>query len=137
VRCLLIDIEGTVVPRETWKISRSAFRWLGEAKKSGIKICLISNSVRVKRVEELSSELDLPFVPLAFKPLPFSFIRAMKMLGGSRSDTAVIGDQLFMDILGGNLLGLHTIMVPSITPEKKLGRRFMRWLEGFFFTPER
>ncbi|MFH1442374.1 MAG: HAD hydrolase-like protein, partial [Candidatus Omnitrophota bacterium] len=76
---------------------------------------------------------------MGFKPLPFAFLRALKEIDAKPEETAMIGDQLFMDILGGNLVNLYTIYVKPLTPETFLPRIWMRqaedWVIGRFDTP--
>lgn len=47
------------------------------------------------------------------KPGPIMFEQAMARLGGTRENTAMLGDRLNTDIAGGNAAGLNTIMVLS------------------------
>jgi 4-nitrophenyl phosphatase len=53
------------------------------------------------------------------KPEPIMFEQAMKRIGGTRADTAMLGDRLETDIWGGQRAGLKTILVLSgvTTPE--------------------
>lgn len=134
-RNLFIDLEGTLISRETWEVLPEKLNWIQKAKDEGFKIYLVSNTIRIRKAKEISKLFGLPIIPASFKPLPFSFIKATKILGGEASNSAVIGDQLFMDVLGGNLLGLYTILVKPVSKERKLSRKFMRWLEGLFFKP--
>ena len=46
------------------------------------------------------------------------------------SNTAVIGDQIFTDILGGNILGLYTILVDPISSKEFFWTRLMRMAEA-------
>jgi HAD superfamily phosphatase (TIGR01668 family) len=46
-------------------------------------------------------------------------------------ETAVIGDQIFTDVLGGNRLGLYTILVTPISEKEFIWTRLMRKLERF------
>ena len=132
IRNLIIDLEGTLVPRETWAPAPETREWIKGVKSAGLKIILLSNTIFFRRSKEISENLGLPILCAAFKPLPFSFLKAVKLLSGSYSETAVIGDQLFMDVLGGNLLGLHTILVKPISTSKNPLRKFMRWMESRF-----
>lgn len=47
------------------------------------------------------------------KPGPIMFQQAMRRLGGTPADTAMVGDRLTTDIAGGQAAGLHTILVLS------------------------
>ncbi|MFH1542490.1 MAG: HAD hydrolase-like protein, partial [bacterium] len=71
----------------------------------------------------------LPFMHFGLKPLPFAFRKSMETLQSKPEETAMIGDQLFMDTLGGNLVNLYTIYVKPLTPETFLPRIWMRQAE--------
>lgn len=102
-------------------------RWLENGTFSGAAI--LCNAVIPgrwsKSLEELSNILDQTgarifpvelIMPWQLKPRPYGFLHAMKLLGAKPEETVVIGDQLFTDILGGNRLGMTTVLV------KPLGR---------------
>ena len=46
-----------------------------------------------------------------------------------RKNVAMVGDQIFTDIMGGRLSGVKTILVTDITPEDKLNFKVKRSLE--------
>ena len=48
-------------------------------------------------------------------------------------ETAILGDQLFSDILGGNRTGLFTILVNPISKKDFFITRFFRQLEKIVF----
>ncbi len=114
VNALLVDLDNTLLPRDTNVLPDELRRWAGRLAEEGFRVCLVSNNwhERVKRVAE---ELGFELVAKALKPLPFAFRRAMESLGASRGSTAVIGDQLFTDVLGGNALGLLTVLVAPLS----------------------
>jgi HAD superfamily phosphatase (TIGR01668 family) len=132
---LIIDLEGTLVPRENWIIAQGKIDWLKQAKQAGFKMCLLSNTFFSQKAQKIASLLGIPIVTSALKPLPFGFIKAMKLLKGSAKDSVVIGDQLFMDILGGNIAQTRTILVEPLTPEDNIFRKLMRRLEGLVYRP--
>lgn len=134
IKNLLIDLEGTLVPRENWnKLDKKISDWLFSAKEAGFKMCILSNTLYLKASTEVSARFGIPIVIFAMKPLPFSFNKAMKVLGAKPKDTAIIGDQLFMDVLGGNILKLHTILVAPLSAEKSPARKLMRKIEDKLF----
>jgi len=45
------------------------------------------------------------------------------------SQVAVVGDQVFTDILGGNRLGLYTILVCPLNKKEFIGTRVVRQVE--------
>jgi HAD superfamily phosphatase (TIGR01668 family) len=132
---LIIDIEGTIVPRKTWELLPEKLNWIQGAREKGFKIVLLSNTFFRKEARKISEAAGAPAIHAAFKPFPRSFRKSLRLLGGTASDSVMVGDQLFTDVLGGNIAGLYTIMVEPIAGEQKLSRKFMKWLEGLFFKP--
>ena len=65
------------------------------------------------------------------KPLPFGFWRALKRLGSERKNTAIVGDQIFTDIVGGNCVGLKTVLLTPIQLETSLRFRIKRKIESY------
>jgi len=129
ISALLLDIDDTLIPRIQNDVSPQVFEWVVSRKEEGFKLCLTSNSRHPLRVKYIADTLGLPSIHMGFKPLPFAFWRAMQILGSNPKNTAMIGDQLFMDILGANLLKIYSIFVEHLTPETLLPRQWMRWLE--------
>ena len=79
-----------------------------------IKVCLVSNNWH-RRVSGVAEELGFSLVSKALKPLPFAFRRGMRLMGVKPSETATIGDQVFTDVLGGNLAGTLTVLVDPLS----------------------
>lgn len=129
---VILDLDETLLPRELLHITPALFSFIEGIKEKGLKICLISNSLYPERVEYVARTLKLPYLTLAAKPLPFAFNRALRELKTTAGKCVVVGDQLFMDILGGNLMGMRTILVKPMSREtfwlRGLMRRAERWV---------
>ncbi|MFZ5645753.1 MAG: YqeG family HAD IIIA-type phosphatase [Bacillota bacterium] len=110
IRCVLFDLDNTVVPRDKNDLPPEVQGWIGKLLEKGIKVCVVSNN-GPERIRRVSGMEDIPSVCRAIKPRKRPFLRAMEMLGVTPAETAVVGDQIFTDILGGNRLGLFTILV--------------------------
>ncbi len=110
---IMLDLDNTIAKRDQESFSAEVVRWIQEVKQRNFKACIISNN-RPKRVHALAQELSLPAVCRAVKPLRAPFRRALVMLGTAPEQTAIVGDQIFTDILGGNCLGLYTILVAPL-----------------------
>lgn len=130
---VLLDIDNTILSRETGAIPRDVGRWLARARSAGIEFCLVSNNWHAN-VRELAAELDLPIVAKAMKPFPAAFFRGRGKLGAPRNETVVIGDQLMTDVVGAHLAGLSAyLLVPLVEkdlPHTLLLRTFERALMG-------
>ena len=61
-------------------------------------------------------------------------LTALKRLGVSRRQAAVVGDQLFTDSLGAHLSGITAIILDPILPETMWGFRLKRYLEKILYS---
>lgn len=136
IEALLMDLDNTLLPRDTSIVSPEIDAWVRSLAPAGFRACFVSNNFH-ERVLEVASELGLPIVARAVKPLPFAFLRAMKTVGARRRRCAVVGDQYFTDILGGKLVGCHTIMVLPQSVSDLPHTLVLRRLERLIMTGER
>ncbi|KLU58563.1 UMP phosphatase [Peptococcaceae bacterium CEB3] len=129
IRGLIIDLDNTMTPWNDVEVGPQVAAWFERLKQAGIKACVVSNNKKKQRVALVADRLGIPFVFRASKPRRRAFRAGMNILGTGREDTAVIGDQLFTDILGGNRIGLYTVLVIPMSPREFVGTRFMRRME--------
>ena len=111
VRCLLLDRDNTIVPRNTRRAPEAVRAWIGHAHELGLKLCFISNNFHSKQVEANAAEFSAGCVDHAMKPFPFAVRRALDKMGVSADEAVLIGDQVYTDIIAGNLAGVRTILV--------------------------
>jgi hypothetical protein len=129
VKGILLDLDNTIISSSTESCSPEIIDWLNKLQDCGFKLCIISNN-KSARVTMLADELKIPAVHYAFKPFKRAFCQALNLLKITPDETAIIGDQIFTDILGGNRLGLFTILVvPLNGKEHWLTRLINRRLE--------
>jgi predicted HAD superfamily phosphohydrolase YqeG len=79
--------------------------------------------------QKLAKIFDVPYHSKYFKPFSVAFNNGLKILDTKKSETAVIGDQIFTDIWGGNRLKLLTILVTPIVEKDSIGTFLHRNLE--------
>lgn len=128
-RLVLLDLDDVLMPREGKKIPDDILHWIQKGKEAGLKLHILSNSKFPRRVREVCEILGIPGWSWTMKPLPFAYRRVMKKFGVKRSETVMLGDQLFSDILGAKWAGIHSIYLSPMTPERRFDRKIMRWLE--------
>lgn len=128
IKGLIIDIDNTLVSWDIKYATEKIKTWLLSLKKEGFKVCLVSNNTR-DRVVIFNEELKLPAIHRALKPRIGAFKKAMKIIGTTVENTAVIGDQIFTDVLGGNRMGLFTVLVVPILGKEFWWTTFMRKIE--------
>lgn len=131
VDSLILDVDNTLTLKKGAVIIDGVLDWLEEMKSGGISLIILSNA-KPSRMGWVSKSLGLDFVGYGLKPLTFGYFRAIKKMGARKNKTAVIGDQLFTDILGGNLSGIKTILVSPKEMETSFGFRIKRSLERIF-----
>lgn len=128
IRGLIFDLDNTLLNWNVYDVTPEAKELFLQLKEAGFLSCLVSNNKRA-RVEAVAKVLDLPFIFKARKPSRRAFRQALSALGTTKEETAVVGDQLFTDVLGGNRLGLYTILVMPLSTTEFFGTKIMRSLE--------
>ncbi|HEY5433287.1 MAG TPA: HAD hydrolase-like protein, partial [Coriobacteriia bacterium] len=103
--------------------------WIDDLKGRGFRVCAVSNNWH-ERVRIVAAGLGVDLVDHAVKPFPFAFLRALSRVGGRAREAAVIGDQLFTDILGGKLLGMRTVLVQPLSATDLTHTLLLRRLEA-------
>lgn len=130
IRAFILDLDNTVTEWNSDHVREEIIEWLTMVKNEGFKLCILSNN-NEKRVQAIAESLGIPFIHRAQKPRRKSFYRAVSLLGVVPQETAVIGDQVFTDVLGGNRAGLFTILVAPMNRKEFLGTKISRSLESF------
>lgn len=113
-KLLLFDLDNTVIKAHEKNASKKTKDLFDKLKKQGFKIVLFSNSPK-KRVKKVAEYLDIDYNYFSLKPLKYSFNKMKKKYNLKYSEMAIIGDQLLTDIIGGNKLGVKTILVDPIS----------------------
>ncbi len=127
-RGLIVDLDNTLLGFAQTELGEDHLAWVQEAKKRGFGLVMVSNNF-TDRVTSVAAQLGIPCVPNALKPLPFGMMRAMRMLALPRRQIAVIGDQLFTDVLSGKICGLYTILTEPIESKDFVITKVFRFLE--------
>ncbi len=132
IDALILDLDNTLSLHGDPAAEEGVPEWLDKMRELGVKMRVVSNNTN-KRVAPLAEKLGLEFTANGAKPLTTGLNRALKALGTDRKRTAVVGDQIFTDILGGNLAGMPTILVEPFRLEKGLFFRIKRGAENLVF----
>lgn len=126
---VILDIDNTIVIDGRHEVEQSVVDWVSTL---CVPVCLLSNGGE-ERVMYFMRLLGLKGVYRAKKPARRGYLKAATLLGvADLTHVAVVGDQLFSDILGGNRLGCHTIKVDPIDVNADpIAVKARRWLERF------
>lgn len=113
IKVLLLDVDNTLIDYNK-KIEQSVIDWAKNLKGQGIKLYILSNTNDKQKVEKVANKIDIPYQHLAMKPLKRGFLKVQKTLKEKPEAIAVVGDQIFTDIVGGNRSKMFTILVDPI-----------------------
>lgn len=128
IKYALLDIDNTLVSYTSLFADDTARGFLSMLSKGDIKYAFVSNNHK-ERVENFAKEFGAYYVSDAAKPLLFGIKKAMRAIGAARSNTVLIGDQVFTDVYAGKRAGLLTVMVDPIEAKETPFFGIKRWLE--------
>lgn len=122
IRLLLADLDNTLVPYGVPLPTDAVRAWNEKLKTAGMTLFVLSNNRHADRPRIFSEGLGVPYVGHAGKPGTKGFVKAMEQSGVGPKETAIVGDQIFTDVLGGNRAGVTTILVKPIRLTGNPGR---------------
>ena len=122
IRLLLADLDNTLVPYGVPEPTQEVRDWEAALKAAGVTLFILSNNRNPQRPGIFSNSLGVPFIGHAGKPKAPSFFKAMEQMGCTQAETAIVGDQIFTDTLGGNNAGVTTLLVEPIRLAGNPGR---------------
>ncbi|MFA5658578.1 MAG: YqeG family HAD IIIA-type phosphatase [Oscillospiraceae bacterium] len=128
---LILDLDNTLTTHNNPQPAEKVTDWIKAMKSAEIRLMIVSNN-SVERVTPFAESLKLAFVANGRKPLSSGINRAQKLMGIPFENIAIVGDQVFTDVLGANLRRVRTIYVHPIELEKGFFFKLKRTLEKPF-----
>lgn len=113
IKALILDVDNTLLDFDL-NIINGLEEWYKNIKENNIKCMILSNSNKLKKVKMVADLLEIPFIIFATKPLKRGFIKAQKELDIPNENIAVVGDQIFTDVIGANRSKMYSILVEPI-----------------------
>ena len=113
IRLLMLDFDNTIVPYTTDVPTGEMISWLRDMRKSGIQLCVVSNS-RKDRVRRVCEKYGLDCITHARKPFQKGIRECLAKYGIPPFQAALAGDQIYTDTLGANRAGVMPILVRAI-----------------------
>ena len=113
IRLLMLDFDNTIVPYTTDEPKTAFLLWLETMKQSQLQLCVVSNS-RNDRVVRFCQKHGIDCITHARKPFSKGIRACMERYGLNPEQCALVGDQIYTDVLGGNCAGVTTILVKAI-----------------------
>ena len=113
IKGLILDVDNTLIDYYR-NLVEGAEKWCEELKNEGIKCIILSNSNKKRKVEEVAEKLNIDYIMFAKKPLKSGFKRALSKLELKPEEVAVVGDQLFTDVIGAKRMNMFSILVKQV-----------------------
>ena len=132
----MIDVDRTLLSGRDVRLSVPVKAWMVDARQS-LQLHLFSNNPSQRRISAVADQLDVGFTCGARKPHRAALRRVVADLKLPPERIAMVGDRLFTDVLGGNRLGLFTVLVRPVASDggpcnrdgfQRLERTVARWL---------
>ncbi len=127
IKCILLDLDNTMIPAKSKTVTGKLEQLIDELKKD-FKVIVFSNAIK-KRVKPIAEKLALDYYAFALKPMQKYYLKALKEYRFKECEVAIIGDQIQTDILGGNRVGITTILVNPVSSKDFSFTRLNRYLE--------
>ncbi|HPI17625.1 MAG: YqeG family HAD IIIA-type phosphatase [Thermotogaceae bacterium] len=128
-RLILFDFDNTLEDWGASTVSREKKLLLSRIERLGMSVVLVSNGKK-GRLGKIDDELaTIKVLSRARKPLTFKAKKVLKDLEIPPYQTIVVGDQLFTDIIMGNLLGAYTIKTEPLSEREFFWTRLVRRVE--------
>lgn len=114
VRTLLLDLDGTLMRSGSTDMRADIAEWIRELSKTGTVIFLLSNNRSPERVRAVAERFGLPWTWHAGKPRRSALDAVRQELAPEPDSTAVVGDQIFTDMLLARRCGVMGLLVESM-----------------------
>ena len=130
IRALILDVDNTLLDFDL-KYVEGLEEWYKEIKDSNIKCMIVSNSNKTDKVKMVANLLKIPYIKFATKPLKRGFKKAIKVLDFPSENIAVVGDQIFTDVIGAHRMKMISILVEPLDEKDIWMTKIKRPIENF------
>ena len=113
INALILDVDNTLIDYDK-NLPEETIKWAKELKNNNIKLYILSNTNKKEKVKTVAEKLGIEYMYFAKKPLKSGFKKVQEKLKEPSQNIAVVGDQIFTDIVGGNRCKMFTILVEPI-----------------------
>lgn len=128
IKGIILDVDNTLTLHDSQEVQQIVLDWLAKMKENSIKLIIVSNNYE-DRIKPFANKIGLDYISFGCKPLTKGLTQALKKMNLKKSEVAMVGDQIYTDILGGNLKGLFTILVVPFQLENTTLFKIKRRLE--------
>ena len=128
IRAIAFDIDNTITPYDVAEPDDKAVEFFKKLNDMGFRTCLLSNNNK-ERITKYNRRLKAVAIYKAGKPGTKKLLMVLKKLGVKPENAAIVGDQVFTDVLCGNLGGLTSILTAPVCDRDQLITAVKRGME--------
>ena len=123
IKGMILDVDETLVPFKNAIIPDEVTSWADQMRQV-VDIWLVSNNLSESRIGNIAQGLDFPYFAWAKKPSRRKLRQAAQEMNLPENKIAMVGDRIFTDVVGGNRLGMFTILVEPMAENLVVKRKF-------------
>jgi uncharacterized protein len=130
-RTIFLDVDNTLLTYSETEISFQKITWIEKVKLAGYKVFIISNNSSCRRIKKVSEQMGVFGLYFAMKPMVLGIKELASDWEVDLTKSLVIGDQLLTDIIFGNWVKAHTVLVDPLDKNVSFLRALQREVEMF------
>ena len=113
VRLLMMDLDNTLSPYHIHEADEKLCAWVDNMRAAGLELFILSNN-HGDRPARFAAQLNLDYINRARKPRTATALGIMAQRGYAPRETAILGDQIYTDVLCAARCGCKSICVRPI-----------------------
>ena len=126
----MLDVDNTLTAHGSQHLAPHVEHWLQQMRQAGVEMRICSNNFE-KRVRPFAEKIGLPFVSFSLKPASRGLRLARRAFGLRKKEIALVGDQIFTDVLAAKLYGMGARVVLAEVQRQK-GQLAQQIIRGEF-----
>jgi HAD superfamily phosphatase (TIGR01668 family) len=119
VRLVFLDVDNTLAPYGSDRVPQRLLDWGADMRGAGLELFILSNN-RGRRPELFANRLGIGFEKRARKPFTRKLRAVLTEKGIPPAQAALVGDQIFTDVLCARRAGLLAVLVKPISLKNPL-----------------
>ena len=113
IRLVLLDVDNTLAPYTVQEAPEALRAWVKTMLTGGLELYILSNN-KGDRPEMFAAALGLPYRKRSRKPFTLTAREIMAERRCAPAQTALIGDQVYTDVLCAKCCGAYAVLVKPI-----------------------
>jgi HAD superfamily phosphatase (TIGR01668 family) len=128
IKCILFDLDNTLVPYNEKVPSKKVIELFKKLKTLGFNVIIFSNSGK-RRLRKFKEILEVECYYHCRKPSTKKMYEVLNKYSYNQSEVVIIGDQIMTDVVGGNTVGITTILTNPMSKKELIFTKFNRLRE--------